>query len=291
MHPLMLYGDEIVPHSSRVLSPGQTGVMNGWGVFSTLRAAKGVLFEYHRHWLRMKQDADALGVEMPCSEDELELRLLKLLEANKCPEATVRVSIIRNYGGAWDGHSSESRSDLVGFTAPLKDWGADVALGVQPNARFAANEFVGAKVLSWCMNLAWLERANKRGMDEVLLLNEHGQVAECTSANVFAKFGNRVLTPPLSSGCLPGITRQLLLDTVRVEGYTMEEAPLTVEDLEQADVCFISSSTRNVLAVRSIEGKPLRQDPAFVDAWANAFEEHLQEYVRTYPRRASIPAE
>src|SRR5690606_13026782 len=148
------------------------------------------------------------------------------------------------------------------------------ALGVQPNARFAANEFAGAKVLSWCMNLAWLERANKRGMDEVLLLNEHGQVSECTSANVFAKFGNRILTPPLSSGCLPGVTRQLLLDTVRVEGYSMEEAVLTLEDLERADVCFTTSSPRNVLAVRTIEGKPLRQGPAFVEACANSFEEH-----------------
>ncbi len=287
----MLYGDEILPHANHVLSPGQTGVLNGWGVFSTLRAAKGVLFEYHRHWLRMTKDADALGVTMPCGEEELERRLLRLVEANGAPDSTVRVSIIRNPGGAWDGRGTSRRSDLVGFTAPLKDWGADVALGVQPNARFAACEFAGAKVLSWAMNLVWLERANQRGMDEVLLLNEHGQVSECTSANVFAKFGTRILTPPLSSGCLPGVTRQLLLDTVRVEGYTMEEEDLRVEDLERADACFITSSTRNVLAIRSIEGREIKQDPAFVDAWADSFEVHLQEYVRTHSRTQAVPSE
>lgn len=287
MHPLMLYGEEIVPHANRVLSAGQAGVMNGWGVFSTLRASQGVLFEFHRHWLRMAKDAEALHVTMPCGEDEMERRLHLLLDANDCPDATVRVSVIRNHGGAWDGHSSTEPSDLIGFTAPLKDWGEDVALGVQPNARFAACEFAGAKVLSWSTNLVWLERANRRGMDEVLLLNEHGRVSECTSANVFVKFGSRVLTPPLSAGCLPGVTRQLLLDTIRVDGYTMEEADLSVEDIERADACFITSSTRNVLAVRSIEGHAIRQDAGFVDAWADAFGVYLDEYVRTHPRQVA----
>lgn len=258
--------------------------MNGWGVFSTLRAQEGVLFEYARHWARMTRDAAAIGVPMPCSEGEMEERLHRLLDANEAPDATVRVVVVRNRGGMWEGNGIECDSDLIAFSAPLKDWKDGIAVGVQPHARYAACEFAGAKVLSWAMNLRWLERAQEKGYDEVLLLNEHDGVSECTSANVFAKFGQEVLTPPLSAGCLPGVTRQLLLDTIRVDGYQVREAPLTVAGLRRADACFITSSTRDVRAIASIEGEPIKEDAAFIAAFQRAFTDNLQAYVEKHRR-------
>jgi branched-chain amino acid aminotransferase len=280
----MLHGTEIVPHTGKILSAGQVGLMNGWGVFSTLRAHQGVLFEFHRHWLRMARDAEAMHVPMPCSEQEMEQRLLRLLDANQAPDATVRVVALRNHGGMWEGSQQMPPSELIAFSAPLKDWGTGVKLGVQTNARFASCEFVGAKVLAWATNLVWLERANQRGFDEVILLNEHGRVSECTSANVFVKFGSEVLTPPLSDGCLPGVTRQLLVDTIRVDGFQVRQVSLSLNDLHRADACFITSSTRDVLAVESIEGQPLKQNRAFVESWRQAFRDYLSHYVSTHPR-------
>jgi len=284
MHLLMLYGDAIIPHTDRPLSAGQVGLMNGWGVFSTLRAHRGILFEFHRHWLRMVKDAEAMKVTMPCTEQELELRLHRLLDANQCDDATIRVVVVRNHGGMWDGQSTSAKSDLIAFASPIKEWPDGVVLGIQPNARFAACEFVGSKILSWSMNLTWLERATERGLNEVVLLNEHGRVAECTSANIFAKFGDKLLTPPLTEGCLPGVTRQLLLDTLHVEGCAVEESPLTIDDLLRSDVCMITSSTRDVISVQSIDGKELNQDPDFVKRWREAFAVHLSAYVKSHPR-------
>lgn len=98
--------------------------------------------------------------------------------------------------------------DVVAFTADVNRWGTSVKLGLIPNARYAASEFAGTKNLSWSENLTWYERAHDHGLDEVVLLNERGEVCECTSANIFAVFvnaqGAQVWTPPLSSGCLPG---------------------------------------------------------------------------------------
>ena len=71
-------------------------------------------------------------------------------------------------------------------------------------------------MLSWAFNLNWYREAHDRGFDEVVLLNEREEVAECTSANIFAVFGDQVYTPPLDSGCLPGITREILLSDIRV---------------------------------------------------------------------------
>jgi branched-subunit amino acid aminotransferase/4-amino-4-deoxychorismate lyase len=85
-------------------------------------------------------------------------------------------------------------------------------------------------------------------------------VAECTSANVFAVFGQEVATPPLSEGCLPGITREVLLEEIRLNGAKTVERPLTVEDLYQADSVFITSTTRGLLPVRELEGRQLKAE-------------------------------
>jgi branched-chain amino acid aminotransferase len=143
------------------------------------------------------------------------------------------------------------------MTTPLKSWAETVRLDLQPNARFAANEFAGAKINSWALNLTWAERAQGRGFDEVILLNEHGRVAECTSANVFAVRGEDVLTPPLSEGCLGGITREVLLNEIRAPGIRIVEGPLSPEDLYRADEVFITSTTRDLLTVREIAGTGL----------------------------------
>src|SRR6185295_19043717 len=101
-----------------------------------------------------------------------------------------------------------------------------------------------------------LFRSHQQGLDEVVLLNERGEVSECTSANIFAvdADGGRVWTPPLSSGCLAGVTRAVLLEEVRVPGIAIEEKTLLLEDLTAASEIFVTSTTRELLPVASIEG-------------------------------------
>ncbi len=123
------------------------------------------------------------------------------------------------------------RRDTIVLTADLKNWGESIRLSIQPHARYAASEFTSAKILSWAANLRWAERAQEQGFDEVVLLNEMGRVSECTSANIFAAFGNQVVTPPISEGCLPGVTRDVLVHEIHVPDVEVIERPLTVEEL------------------------------------------------------------
>src|SRR6202030_1940844 len=113
------------------------------------------------------------------------------------------------------------------------------------------NEFAGVKYLSWSENLTRYERAHEQGFDEVVLLNERGEVAECTSANIFVAKGDSVFTPPLSSGCLPGVTRALLLEEIDVPGLSVSEKVILTADLESADEVFITSTTRDLMPVAS----------------------------------------
>lgn len=278
IHPHVLHNGRIRGSEELCLRAGQVGLFTGWGVFSTVKVARGVLFAFERHWARMRKDADLLRVPFPWSVDELRGELMKVVEANGAAEATLRVLAVRNSGTMWSGPGGESEVDLVAFTAERGQWGASARLGIVPNARHAANQFAGVKMTSWAMNLVWYEEAHLRGLDEVVLLNERGEVSECTSANVFAVFGNEVVTPPLDAGCLPGVTRELLLEAVRAPGITVREGRLSLEDLERASGVFITSTTRDLLPVGEIEGLAIREEQRVRDALQRAFRDYEEDY-------------
>ena len=278
IRPKFLHNGQIRPSDEMTLRAGQVGLFAGWGVFSTIKITSGRLFVFDRHWARMRKDADLLRVPFPWSPAELEGLLMPLVEANQEHDATLRVLVVRNAGTMWAGPGPQGDADLVAFTAPRSRWGASARLGIVPNARHAESLFAGAKSTSWAMNLVWYEEAHLRGQDEVVLLNERGEVSECTSANIFATFGDEVLTPPLSSGCLPGITRELLLEVVRVPGIKVSERVLTLNDLERADSVFITSTTRDLLSVSAVEGISIRCQDRVRDMLAAAFTAYELDY-------------
>ena len=279
MHRFQLHNGQILDTHEKTLSAGQTGLLNGWGVFSTLRVADGVLFAFERHWERMQRDAAKIRVPFPRDAAELKAQLLRLVEANAAWNATLRVVVVRNRGGMFEGPDQERDFDLLAFTKDMNPWGSSVRLAMKPHGRYAQNEFSGCKILSWSHNLTWYEEARQRGFDEVVLLNERGEVSECTSANIFAAQGGEVSTPPLDSGCLPGVTRELLLDVVRVPGISVVERTLTPGDLERADQVFITSTTRDLLPVVFIEGLQLQNRGTVVDDLVKALEDFRMGYV------------
>lgn len=279
MHSWILHNGRIAGSGERVLSPGQTGLLTGWGVFSTMRVFDGVLFAFERHWARMHRDATLLRVPFPADAESVKQDLLRLVEANHAHNGVLRISVIRNRGGMWQGPETDREFDVLGFTADAKAWSDGVRLGLVPHGRHAQSMFAGAKVLSWCMNSYWFEQAHLKGLDEVVLLNERGEVSECTSANIFVAEGNQVWTPPLASGCLPGVTRELLLEEIRPQGMSIGERTLFPADLETADEVFISSTTRALLAVHSIEGLELRRGNQVRLAFQAAFAKYVDAYV------------
>ena len=285
MHRFVLHNDEIRECGDRLLSPGQVGLLGGWGVFSTIRVTSGVLIAFERHWSRMQRDAALLRVPFPSEPEYLRSRLLRLVQANRAENGTLRVAVVRNRNGKWTGPNSRD-FDLIALTADLTDWGPGARLAVERNARFAGSPYAGAKTTSWVLNLAYLEKAQANGFDEVVLLNEREEVSECASANIFASVGSEVWTPPLSSGCLPGVTRDLLLSEVRAEGITVADKPLRLGDLERADEVFITSVNRDLLPVLSIEGLTTQCKGEARERLAAAYRRYLEAYIAAHRQRA-----
>jgi len=125
-----------------------------------------------------------------------------------------------------------------------------------------------------------LAEAQKAGWTEVLLLNERGEAAECTSANIFCVKDGAVFTPPLSSGCLEGVTRSVLMEIAAGAGVSMSEKTLTLADLHAADEVFITSTNRSLLGVSEIAGNKYSVVAGpLVQKLERAFDACMREYV------------
>jgi len=252
MDRLILHNDRIIPVEEVRLSPVQAGLLTGLGVFTTLRLYHGRPFHFDLHWHRMARDAHRLEVPLCFEEPTVRHAIVRLAAVNNRQEGAVRLSFIKNSGGLWTPSPDCPPTDLLAFTYELKAWPAVHRLRLQPMAIFAAGIYTGTKMLSWAPNTAFLDKARADGFDDALLLNEKGQLAECTSANVFLVRDGQVSTPPLSSGCLAGVTRSILFEIAPTAGVRIIEQDLTPEYLASAQEFFISSTTREVAAVGHI---------------------------------------
>jgi branched-chain amino acid aminotransferase len=255
MDSLILHNERTIPLTESHLSPGQAGLLAGWGVFTTLRIYQGQPFEFHRHWQRMARDAARLNLAMIYEEEAVRRNVVRLAEANHRDEGMARVWLVRNQGGLWAGDAPGSATDLIVFTREIVPWPQRHRLLLQPDAIFSAGVLAGAKILSWAQNAMLFERARAQGFDDALLMNEKGELAECTSANIFLVRDGRVLTPPLSAGGLAGVTREVLLEIAPRAGIEIVEQGITPGDLDSAEEVFISSTTREVAGVSLIHPK------------------------------------
>ena len=287
MHPYVLYNDQIVRSTEPLLRPGQLGLLSGWGVFTTLRIYDGVPFAFERHWQRLSRDAELLHVPLEQKPERVHASLLHLIEANGAREATMRLCVVRSEGGFWAGPGSGNPSDVVALTNTLQHWKDSVSLSVAENARHADSSFAGTKSLSWAHNLTLVETAKKQGFDEIILLNERGEAAECTSANLFAVKDGVTSTPPLPSGPLPGVTRAVMLEELDLADTPVVEKVLRLEHLYEADEVFITSTTRELLPVHRILGRELAgaaADWPVMKKLRQALRDYIESYIETQKR-------
>jgi branched-chain amino acid aminotransferase len=281
IHGFVFHNEQFLPIERVRLSPGQAGLMCGWGLFTTLRVFQSEPFAFERHWRRLEKDAARTRVPFPFTAAHVRAQLRELIQRNEAREGTARIYMIYNKIGFWQSDEPLPTVDLLLYTAGLPGHQESVRLTVAEQGRHAASPLAGVKVTSWLLNVWSLQGAQQRGFDEVIMLNERGEVAECTAANIFCVREGRVLTPPLASGCLEGVTRGVLLDIIApAEGVSCAEAPLRLEDLQSADEVFITSTNRNLLGVSEIAGHTFAGVPGPVtQRLESAFSRYMVEYV------------
>jgi branched-chain amino acid aminotransferase len=246
---------------SATVSVFDHGLTVGDGVFETLKAQEGRAFALTRHLERLTRSARGLGLPDP-DADEVRRACEAVLEANPAPLGRLRVT----YTGGLSPLGSdrgEAGPTLVVALAPTSRRPDSTAVVTVPWTRNERSAVAGLKTTSYAENVVALARAREQGASEAVLGNTTGALCEGTGSNVFVVLGGRLLTPPLESGCLAGITRRLVADWCGAE-----EADLPLAALFEAEEVFLTSSLRDVQAVNRVDGRELPGAPGPVTAKA-----------------------
>jgi branched-chain amino acid aminotransferase len=281
IHRFVFHNQELKPVEKSRWSPGQGGLICGWGLFTTVRIVQGEAFAYERHWRRVEKDAGITRLPLSYSGAKVRVNLQEVIRANKVMEGCARIYLVWNSAGMWKSEEDFPEVDLVITTADLPPYPEMVRLSVQEHGRHAASPLAGVKTISW-LNSVWAAgEARNAGFDEVVMLNERGEVSECTAANLFAVKNEKVLTPPLSSGCLEGVTRGILMEIASEAGTSIKEQTMRMEDLTNADEVFITSTNRNVIGVKEIAGQIVGNGTSgkITQRLENAFDHYMKDYV------------
>jgi branched-chain amino acid aminotransferase len=237
------------------------GLTVGDGVFETLKVQHGRAFAPTRHLNRLARSARGLGLPEP-DLDEVARACAAVLEADPAPAGRLRVT----YTGGVSPLGSErgtAAPTLVVALAPAQLGTGPSAVVTVPWTRNERGALTGLKTTSYGENVVALSRAREQGASEALFANTQGRLCEGTGSNVFVVLGGRLLTPPLTSGCLAGITRELVL-----EWTGAEEADLPLGVLAEAEEIFLTSSLRDVQGVRRVDARELPGAPGPVTAKA-----------------------
>ncbi len=287
IHRNIFHNESLLPIEKARLSPGQVGLICGWGIFTTLRISRGEAFAYERHWRRLEKDAGITRLPMPYNSAKVRVHLHEVIRANKVTEGCARIYLVYNSVGFWQSQEPRPQVDMLICTAPLPEYSSTVRLSLRAHGRHAASALSGVKSISWLNNVWSVAEAAKEGFDEVVMLNERGEVAECTSANIFIVKNGKVMTPPLNSGCLEGVTRGILMEIAPEGGLSIIQQTLRPEDLYSADEVFISSTNRNIIGVAEIAGQKISNSPGPITKRLN---EVVSVYITDYVSRRLFTA-
>lgn len=246
VHPMSVWissgGDAgLHERDDAVVSAFDHGMTVGDGVFETLKVVEGVPLALTRHLNRLARSCAVLGLEQPdAGAIRGAINDVISSETEAARLGRLRVTCTGGVGPLASDRTPGAGTTIVAIN-PMQPWPAATSAVVVPWVRNERSAVVGAKTTSYAENVVALAWAHERGFSEGLFLNSIERVCEGTGTNVFAVLDGQVRTPPLTSGCLAGITRELLL-----EWNMAVEADLTLEDLENADEVFVTSSTRDV---------------------------------------------
>jgi branched-chain amino acid aminotransferase len=224
------------------------GLTVGDGVFETAKVVDGVPFALTRHLDRLASSAAGLGLPAP-DTDLVRSAVAATLAANADSlDSTLRLRITLTGGTSPLGSDrGDAGPTLVVALAPATRWASSAKVVVVPWVRNERAPSAGVKTTSYADNVVALAHAKAAGAGEALFANTLGHLCEGTGTNVFVVRDGVVSTPPLSSGCLAGVTRALLLEWADV---VEEDLPVGV--LTEADEVFLTSSTRDVQAVHAV---------------------------------------
>ena len=253
------------------------GITVGDGAFETAKVVDGVPFALTRHLRRM--DRTIAGLGLPAADhDRVREGIAAVLDGEPIGFGRLRWTITGGRGPLGSDRSDSPLTYIVTATAHDRPPASGSVVTV-PWVRNERGPLSGLKTTSYADNVVALKRAHEAGAGEALMANTRGELCEGTASNVFVVVDGVLRTPPLDSGCLAGISRELVVEWCREDGLEVREEPLPFQVLETADEVFLTSSIRDVMPVSAVDGRTLPTPGPVTAKTAAIFAEHAARTV------------
>jgi len=233
------------------IDPADRGFTLGDGLFETLRVADGAPRHLARHLARLRAGSERLDLPVPWTDAALGAAMAALLAATGCRTGSLRLTLTRGPAARGVLPPAVAAPSLLLTCGGLPPDGPVRAVVATVTRRNEHSPLSRLKSLNYLDAILARQEAARRGADDALLLNTAGRLAEATAANLFVRHGDRLLTPPVTEGALPGIGRALVL-----ERHPAEECPLTLDDLGRADEAFLTNSL-GLRPLVAVDGRPV----------------------------------
>jgi len=251
--PEVYIDGEFVSEKEAKISIFDRAVQLGDGLFETVRGHNGRPAFIHQHLERMRNSAEFLKIHFDIDDKSMKNILVELCQRNKASEARIRITLTRGIhpeGFALEG----GKPSLIATAEEYEPHSPDkyregYRLVISKIIHFSGSVLAGLKTLNYLEFLLARDEAFSAGADEALLVNEKGNVTECSSANIFCITDDKLVAPGLDSGILPGVVRDVIIALARREHILVEERNVTVDELLSAREVFITSSLRGVMPV------------------------------------------
>ena len=237
------------------------GLLYGDGVFEGIRAYNGRVFKLREHIDRLFYSAKAILLDLPMTHADLMKATVETCRQNNLRDGYIRLVVTRGVGTLGLNPNKCKRGSVIIIADKIQVYPPEmyengmaiVTVATTRNLHSALNPAI--KSLNYLNNILAKIEANNAGVEEAIMLNSEGFVAECTADNIFLVKGRQLLTPPLSAGALYGITRGTVMDLARADGMQVSEPNVTRYDVFNADECFLTGTGAEVIPVIKVDGR------------------------------------
>ncbi len=239
------------------------GLLYGDGIFEGIRAYNGRVFKLKEHIDRLFCSAKAILLTIPMTHAEVSKAVVDTCRENNIRDGYVRLVITRGVGTLGLNPNKCKLASVIVIAGTIQLYPEEmyqngmaiVTVPTVRNLHSAVNPAI--KSLNYLNNILAKIEANNAGVEEAIMLNSEGYVAECTGDNIFILKDGKMFTPPLSAGALYGITRATVIDLARRQGIEVTEPNLTRYDIFNSDECFLTGTAAEIIPVTKVDGRTI----------------------------------
>jgi len=250
------------PSSNATISVFDHGLLYGDGIFEGICVYNGRVFRLEQHLKRLYESAKTIGLRVPLTTEQFKAAIIETVRRNKLRDGYVRPIVTRGVGKLGLDPKNCQKPTVIIIpqtieTYPLLTAGRKPARAIVSSIRRTPSYSLpaSAKTLNYLNNILAKQQATYAGVDEAIMLDWRGFVSEGTGDNLFVVRSGMLLTAPLHSSVLGGITRQVVMEIAAALGIHVEERELTLHDLYNADEAFLASTSLEVQPLIEIDGR------------------------------------